>query len=133
MKQPTITAKEMTVKLNGLKEHIRDISMVDLIKILQREQIPYARFLPKFLVEQGIFFSKKKGIYNWVSQEPIFYKVIEHFLEGQRKICCAAAKRHTQKKKDNRVQNVLTEENCVNFLKSQGYRIYKPVVEHVEV
>jgi hypothetical protein len=127
-----INAKDMTVCLNGLREHIRHVNLTDLVKLLKENKIPYAKNLPKFLVDQGILFTKE-GHYNWVSQEPVFYKIIEHFLEVQRKIASETARRYFNKKKNIQPTEELSEEECINFLKSKGYRIYKPVVEHVEV
>lgn len=121
-----ISGKQVVPVLNLLAKELKNLTSEEITKIFKEKELPYARPLVTFLFNQNILQRNVKGQYTWVKQSPLYYEDVEPFLKYQRERCNPNKINKPQKQ-------LLTEDVCVQFLKSKGYKIFKPVIEHVEI
>jgi hypothetical protein len=126
MAKKHISGKQVVPVLNLLSSELKNLTSEELTKIFKEKELPYPRPLVTFLFNQNILQRNVKGQYTWVKQSPLYFEDVEPFLKYQRERCNPNKANKPQKQ-------LLTEDACVQFLKSKGYKIFKPVIEHVEI
>lgn len=116
----TDSAKNI-ISLNKIKTELTLFSQKQLIAEMKKHGIKYAKNLTSKLVKKG--FVNKVGVsqYEWASEAPIYIGVIEEIFK--------------EIKKDFlKLKSVSSsEEAAIEFLKSKGYKIMKPVQTFEEV
>lgn len=121
------SSQDITATLNVLAKDIKEMPYKEISKLLQKNGLPYSHVLPTFLYKNGILKKEKAGIYSYCGTQPLYYKVVDAFLNSFRG-------------KKNKAQNAwyaqkreLNVEHCIKFLKDRGYKIYKEVNSFQEV
>ena len=121
------SSKEITATLNAILKDVQDMSFKDLVELLQHEGIPYGRYLVPMLIENEQLKRVRKGVYTFCGTKPLYYKVVDTFLEQLRT-------NHNKHNKDYRDRkDSLEESECIKFLKARGYKVFKPVTELKEM
>lgn len=89
-------------------------------------------------VKRGIIIKQKKGyIYTFADEKPIYIGVLESAIKKVRAQKAAEVRTYYNSKKQSVTQEApkaqLTVEEAVNFLKSLGYKILKPITQYEEL
>ena len=119
-------SKEMACSLNNASLKIKDLDREQLFSLLIKCKIPYTSAFISILCKNKIIQKVTKNrhvTYTWVKDSPLYYGFIETYLKKLR----GEKKTETNNLKENK------EFLCIQFLKSKGYKIFKPVIEHVEI
>ena len=121
------SSKEITATLNAILKDVQDMSFKDLVNFLQHSGVPYGQYLPSFLVKNDILKVVKKGVYTYCGTKPLYYKILDVFLEDLKK-----HRNKLNKASRDRLENN-KEDYCIKYLKARGYKIMKEITEYKEV
>jgi hypothetical protein len=119
-------SKEIACSLNNASPKIKDLSREQLFSLLLRCKIPYTNEFVSTLCKNKIIkkvYKNHQVTYTWVKDSPLYYGFIETYLKKFRGM----------KKTAMNNLKVNNELSCIQFLKARGYKIFKPVIEHVEI
>lgn len=127
---PEIRAKKASLAISLIREKQTQFESKELIQALQAAGCPYPNLVPSLLKKLNII-QKKGNYYEFVKQEPVHYKLLEsgltEFSDYYRQYYAKS-----QKSTTTVLKPIVTEESAmIAFLKSKGYKIYRP--EYIEV
>ena len=131
---PEQRAKKATQAISAVRSIKDQFNMTELIIALKTANCPYPDRVASILKQQNII-TKYKGVYSFVSPEPVHYKTIINDLE---KVSLMFRGNQTKsnkvvEKKDEVVKIQLTIEEAISYLKSQGFKVMKPFIQYEEV
>lgn len=89
-------------------------------------------------VKRGIIIKAKKGQYTFADEKPIYIGILESVIKEVRAQKAAKVRNYYKRSKtQSMIQEApkaqLTVEEAVNFLKSLGYKILKPITQYEEL
>ena len=113
------TAQTIALTLNNCKHSFINFTLEQLSQFLKKENCPYWSKIPTILIEKNIIEKNYKSFYNFISESPIYYGIIE---SGIHKI---NNKQKTYNEKWKKKNFYSDEEKAIILLKSLGYKIIK--------
>lgn len=123
---------KVTSAIAEVRKQKDSFSKADLINALKSANCPYANEIPKILVNTGVV-KKEKGIFTFVSPEPVFHKKLIHDLNKVAEKVSVSKKKwldhHT--KCEVNIESFTTDD-AILFLKERGFKVLKPVTEYIE-
>ena len=119
------------IKLNGRKT----FDLGELGDLLHQHKCPYAKSLPNILKKAQLIVpdTNGKGFFRFVNEDPVHFGLIQSELDKVSHATSKYGRRHRDKQKGITVALPKTElELAIEYLKSLGYKVLKPVTEFVE-
>lgn len=149
---PVTRAKKAAAAINQVKvtknsfTYDRKANKDELVDMLRKCECPYPAAVAKSLVDHNLV-KRDSGIYTFMTDSPIHYTVILNDLnKASKKAVDSVTNAPSQKAKKELGQKVIgtisevntltplviTAEMAINYLKSEGYKIYKPITQFEE-
>lgn len=132
-RNPEQRAKNVTSAISTVRSIKNEFNMTELVIALKTANCPYPGEVASLLKKKN-YITKRNGTYYFSSPEPVYYKTILNDLEEIYLKYKPKSKNETNFVKKGKVVKVqLTIEEAISYLKSQGFKVMKPVTQYEEV
>lgn len=133
--------KEKIKSLNQIKSLLvleRSFRKDSFCKLLKEANFKMVDALFCEFVKRGIIIKAKKGQYTFADEKPIYIGVLDTIIKEMRAQKAAKSRNYYKRSKTQPMiqeapKTQLTVEEAVNFLKSLGYKILKPITQYEEL
>lgn len=115
-------AKLVSLTISQIRKNEVNFTRTGMINALIRENCPYASRVFPLLKKLELIEKNTDGTYCFTKAEPVYYGLLVKPLEE-------IAIRYISKPKQ---EKLLEESEMIDFLKSKGFKIFKPVTEFKE-
>lgn len=135
-------AKDAAAAIAQIRKDKNVFDTNNMVELLRRQSCPYAIYIPSILVKQGIL-EKHHNMLHFKSEEPVYFGILKNPLDEVSKKTMTYLRKSKEKKSgkistpkmEKTIQTELpqlTIEQMITALKSQGYKVFKPVTEFKE-
>lgn len=124
-------AKKVSEAISIVRSIKDQFDFSELIIALKKANCPYSGDVASILKKRNLIV-KRNGFYYFSSPEPVYYKTL---VEDLYKVYLRFNPSSKNKVKDveNVIKGQLTVEDAVAYLKAQGFKVMKPVIQYEEM